>query len=458
MKISRTNFPNSKQFSNYNVQFSNRTLDMTKAPVLFDLLPDVAKLPRHELRPELMDLSRFQRFLDRVGNPERGLPVIHVGGSKGKGSTAALIAGGLIALGKRVGVFISPYLHSPTQSIFLNGRAIEDSAFEQYLERYESILKTLPPTELISQFELLTALALQYFHDQDVDFAVMEVGLGGRLDATNAVESPVVSVITPIEKEHTELLGNSIASISYEKFGIIREKTPFVVAPQSDSFVLDFARSVSLQKRAPCVLVGSKYRASILHRSTEGYSFRLETPSRLIPKVTLALLGDHQVDNATTAWAVLDQLLPEFDPVKVADVWANLTLPGRFELTVKEGREVVLDGAHTINSAKGLRKTLDQLYGGEPITFILSFLDDKSVEGFVQHLVRWGDAVVLTQVDHPRALPARVIEERFHTVWPRDRITTAITNNVRVAWQKACKLAGRGPICVSGSFKLIEGI
>lgn len=431
---------------------------MTTASALFDLLPDVAKMPRHQLRPELMNLTNLQRFLDRVGNPERGLPVIHVAGSKGKGSTAALIAGGLIALGKRVGVFMSPYLHSPTEGIFLNGRPIDDAAFEQYLERYEPTLRALPPSETLQRFELMVLIALQYFHDEDVDFAVMEVGVGGRLDATNVVESPVISVITPIEKEHVELLGNSIASISYEKFGIVREETPFVVSTQPDSFVLDFARSVSLQKRAPCVLVGSKYRASILQRSTEGYSFRLETPSRLIPKVTLALLGDHQVDNAVTAWCVLDQLLPEFDPAKVTDVWANLTLPGRFEFRVKEGREVILDAAHTINSAKGLRKTLDQLYGGEPITFVLSFLDDKNVEGFVQHLIRWGDAVVLTQVDHPRALPARVIEERFHTVWPRDRLTTAITNNVRVAWQKACKLAGRGPICVSGSFKLIEGM
>jgi dihydrofolate synthase/folylpolyglutamate synthase len=421
----------------------------------FHRLPAYDRLKSSELRDEMFDLARFKRFLDRAGNPEKGLPVIHVTGSKGKGSTSALIAGGLMALGKRIGVFMSPYLFHPTESIFVQGRPLNKAVFDRMMKGYYPLLESLSAKDQITSFELLTTMALQHFHDEDVDFAIMETGLGGLKDATNVVESPVVSVICPIEKEHTQILGNSITSIAFEKLGIVREDTPVVVARQSD-FVTDFARTQCLQKKAPCIITKTKYKASVLDRTTQGFSFRLETPTREIPRIHLSLLGDHQVENAATAWAVLDQLLPGFDPQPVIDVWKNMTLSGRFEFTSRGQQELILDGAHTPESAKALRKTLDQLYGGEPITFILAFMEDKDVEGFIKSLVRWGDTVVLTQMDHPRIMPARMIEQRIREIWPEDRLTTALTNNVRIAWQKAQKLAGRGPICATGSFKLVE--
>lgn len=424
---------------------------------IFDRLPAFDRLKRSELSMDSFDLSRFQNFLDRIGNPEKGLPVIHVAGSKGKGSTVALTAAGLMALGKRVGVFMSPYLYDPTESIFVDGRAINRAVFDKWMVDHEPLLTSLAPAEQLTSFEVLTSMALQYFHTEDVDFAVMEVGLGGRLDATNVVESPVVSVICPIEKEHTDLLGNSLTSIAYEKLGIVREDTPVLLGEQ-DPFVLDFARTVCLQKGTRAMVVPSLYQASVLTRSTEGYSFRLHSPSRDVARVSLALLGDHQIGNALNAWAVLDLLLPGFEPSTVLDVWAHLTLPGRFEFRAREGREVVLDAAHTPASARALRRTFDQLYGNEPITFIVSFLEDKDVEGIFKNLLRPGDAVVVTQLEHPRALPARTIEERLRRVFAEEVVMSALTNNVRIAWQKACRLAGRGPICITGSFKLIESV
>ncbi len=416
-----------------------------------------AQGPMAQGQEDFFDLSRFQRFLDLVGNPEKGLPVIHVAGSKGKGSTCALIAAGLQSLDKRVGVFMSPYLNEPTEAIFVDGSPMKREVFDELFERYSKVIERLAPTNFVTSFEVLTCMALQHFHDEDVDFAILETGLGGRLDATNVVESPILSVICPIEKEHTDILGNSITSIAYEKLGIVRKETPVVISHQADPMILDFARTACLQKKAPAIVVPNRYESTVLERTADAYSFRLTTPTRQIPRVKLALLGDHQIQNSMTAWAALDELLPEFDPSPVLDVWGHLTLPGRFEYRIQGGKEVILDGAHTPESAAALRNTLGEIYGSEPITFILAFLKDKDVTGFVHKLCRYGDAVVLTQVNHPRALPARIVQEKIKDQLAHQGITFAITNNMRIAWQKAGKLAGRSPICVTGSFKLVEG-
>ncbi len=425
---------------------------------LFHRLPSFDRMPPSSLEDDFFDLARFQRFLDEVGNPEKGLPVIHITGSKGKGSTAALIASGLQALGKRVGAFMSPYLHEPTESIFVDGAAMTAKTFDTLMERYRPTLDSLRPRDFVTSFEVLTAMALQHFHDEDVDFAVMETGLGGRLDATNVVESPILSIICPIEKEHSSVLGNSTTSIAYEKLGIVREETAVVIAHQSDPMIADFAKTVCMQKRSTPISVAGQYESSILERSVEGYAFRLTTPTRTIPRVKLSLLGEHQVRNAMTAWAALDHLLPDFESDPVLDVWEFLTLPARLEYRIRDGREVILDGAHTPESAQALRKTLEEIYGAEPITFIVAFLKDKDIDGFMRHLVRYGDAVVLTQVDHPRCLPAREAQKRMKDMMSRYGVTCAITNNVRIAWQKACKLSKRSPVCVTGSFKLIEQV
>lgn len=407
---------------------------------------------------ESFQLTRFQKFLDKVGNPEKGLPVIHVTGSKGKGSTVALIGAALQMLGKRVGVFMSPYLRHPTESIFVNGEPLAPEIFSRFMSQYAPILNRLLPDEQITSFEVLTTIALQHFHDYDVDFAILETGLGGRLDATNVIESPVISVIGSIEKEHTDLLGNSMASIAYEKLGIVREETPVILAPQQDPFVTDFVRTFCREKQVPLLSVNSAYEPSVLSRSSESYAFRLQTPTRVIPSISLALLGDHQILNAMTAWAVLDQLMPDFPTEPVLEVWAQLGLPGRFEIRVDlTERNCILDGAHTPVSARMLRRTLDQLYGSHSLTFVLAFLNDKHVEAFLHELIRPGDAVVITQVNHPRALPARVVEQRLRQVFPNsDEVCVVITNNLRIAQQKAYKLKSNGPICFTGSFKLIE--
>jgi len=420
---------------------------------LFQQLPSFDRLKASEFSDEMFDLKRFQRFLNQIGNPERGLPVIHIVGSKGKGSTAALIASALQSLDKKVGAFLSPYIGHPTESIFVNGRAMNTAIFDRMMNEFQGLVETYP----VTSFEVLTAMALCHFHEQNVDFVVMEAGLGGLNDATNVVESPIATVVCPIEKEHTNVLGNSIASIAYEKLGVIRDETPVILAPQ-DVFVDDFAKTACMQKKAPCLPVNTSYDVSILERNWDGYSFRLGTPSRNIPRINLALLGDHQVMNAVTAWGVLDTLLPGFDPEPVLNVWSGLTLSGRLEPRVRDGRDFILDGAHTPSSAKALRRTLDQVFGTLPITFILAFFEDKNVEAFAHELLRVGDAVVLTQVNHPRALPAREIEARLRNLWTPDQLSLSLTNNPRIAWQKACKLAGRGPICVTGSFSLMGKI
>lgn len=422
----------------------------------FHQLKALDRTPIAEVRADtFFDLARFQRFLDRVGNPEKGLPVIHIAGSKGKGSTAVLLGAALQALGKRTGIFISPYLKEPTESIFMNGEAISKETFATLLQSNLDVMAKGEARDFITSFEMLTVIALQFFHEQDVDFAVVETGMGGRLDATNVIESPILSVICPIEKEHSKLLGNSLTSIAYEKLGIVREETPVVLAHQ-DHFILEFARSVCMQKHSPFLSVTGNYEAAILSRSLNGSTFRLKTPKRTFPKIPMGLLGDHQVNNAITAMAALEQLFPDFDEKPIFDLWQRVRLPGRFELKRLEGRDVILDGAHTMESARALRRTLDQLYPNRSMTFLLAFLEDKDIEGFGRTLLRPGDTVIVTQVDHPRHMPARLAEERIRMIFPQNQGICALTNNLRIAWQKALKMGRSNPIVITGSFKLLE--
>ncbi|HYN88535.1 MAG TPA: Mur ligase family protein, partial [Ardenticatenaceae bacterium] len=297
-------------------------------------------------------LDRFRDFLSRLGNPEQAILAVHIAGSKGKGSTSAMIEAVLRAAGYRVGFYTSPHLHTPLERIRIGGQMIPEDEFAALVARLRPVAGSL---DEVTTFEFLTALGFVYFAEQKVDVAVIEVGLGGRLDATNLV-NPLVAVITPISLEHTKVLGGTIEEIALEKAGIIKPGIPVVSAPQTET-----ARAVLLQTAAECnapiILVGKHWSWTRGVQSAEAQRFSVEFhpsgrpaasaneaalrreagPDVLFRYVDLAipLLGLHQLDNATTGIAALELLKQRGFPTSVAALrraLAGVEWPARVEL------------------------------------------------------------------------------------------------------------------------------
>ena len=257
----------------------------------------------------IFDLGRMEAFLDRLGNPQRASKTIHIAGTKGKGSTAALCDAALRAAGYRTGFYSSPHLHSFRERIRINSKPISEAGFSRLVEQLWSAQEWIGQhTELgnITLFEFMTGMAFQCFADNQSDFQVIEVGLGGRLDATNVLDSDVC-VITPISRDHTAILGDSIAEIASEKAGIIKPGRPVVIAPQVPE-----ARNVILEtcreRSATPIQVGKDVTWKAGASSIEGQDFIVKGLSGEY-QLRLPLLGKHQLDNAASAMAALESFI-----------------------------------------------------------------------------------------------------------------------------------------------------
>jgi dihydrofolate synthase / folylpolyglutamate synthase len=349
------------------------------------------------------DLGRMAALMDLLGNPHRQYPVIHVAGTKGKGSTAALIASCLQTAGYRVGLFTSPHLQEYTERIQVNGKPISPEAF---VELVDFIKPYVAQVEQITTFEITTALGLLYFAREIVNAAVVEVGLGGRLDATNIVD-PLVAVITSLSMDHMAVLGDTLPKIAAEKAGIIKPGRPVVLAPQREE-----ARQVivetATERASQLVEVGQAFHFAPESHSLDGQTFSVwkenETPARL----TIPLLGLHQVENAATAYTALQVAGTLGLSVSDADIrrgFENVSWPGRFEVLRREP-PLVVDSAHNRDSALRLRQTLDDYFPGRPLVLIFGASEDKDVNGILTELAPRMTHLVATQSVHPRAMPA----------------------------------------------------
>lgn len=409
-------------------------------------------LVNYETRPpetrEPYTLDRFRVFLARLGNPHEGLAAVHVAGSKGKGSTAAMIEAVLRAAGYRVGFYTSPHLHDPRERIRLDGRMIPEEEFIALVERFRPIADALGN---VTTFEFLTAMGFVYFVEQGVDLAVIEVGLGGRLDATNVIH-PLVSVITPISLEHTQILGATIEEIAAEKGGIIKPGVPFVSAPQPPAAVEVLGR-IAHERAAPWTRVGLDWTWERTGLTLDEQTFAVEEhpcgrPSGngtsdmahseavcgelpfAVPYTDLRipLLGTHQLVNATTAIAALETLKARGFPTSVAALRRGLAAvrwPARIEI-LSRAPLVVVDGAHNDASAKALVETLLELRAAGLIHWrrlhlVFGIMRDKDPAAVLAPLLV-GDSVggalqvtdlALAQAHHPRALPADELEGRL---------------------------------------------
>lgn len=355
------------------------------------------------------NLERTRQVLAALDNPHRVLRFVHVAGSKGKGSTAANIEAVLRASGLRTGFYTSPHLHTFRERIRVDGQLISPKEVVWLLGRCKPAIEAVPG---ITTFEIMTVLALLHFARQGVDWVVLEVGLGGRLDATNVV-TPAVSVITPISLEHTALLGDTLADIAREKAGIIKPGVPVVIAPQKPEAQAVFD-AVARSQAAPLIQVGADWTWQSVSNRVSGQLFSVRSEgspwdAEDLEGLYTPLLGSHQLSNATTAIAACAALVAQRAPITgstLRDGLAHVVWPGRLEVLTGPApgrRTLVLDSAHTDASAQLLHSALAAYFPARPVTLVLGVSNDKDAAGILAALLPDVQRLIVTRSRHPRA-------------------------------------------------------
>jgi dihydrofolate synthase/folylpolyglutamate synthase len=350
-------------------------------------------------------LERMRTLLSALGSPESGQRIVHVAGTNGKGSTCAMIASALREAGLRTGLNTSPHLIEPTERIQVDSCSISPQEFEAAFELVHAAAESLLDANLIddhpSYFETVTAMALCVFRER-CDISVLEVGLGGRLDATNVV-SPQLTIVTPIAFDHEAFLGNTVEAIASEKAGILKPGVPVVVAcqlPEAERVVL--ARATELD--CPTVLAG-EHAVSNVAASAEKSSFVLDGESYECP-----LPGRHQIDNAVTAILASKVLGIAVETIKRG--LGRTRWPGRLEY-LSRGPDFVLDGAHNPAGARAFAEYIKEFRGGRPVWLIYGAMRDKAIDEVTAELFPLADKLILTKPDFPRALRPEAILKTF---------------------------------------------
>ncbi|MBC3795904.1 bifunctional folylpolyglutamate synthase/dihydrofolate synthase [Acetobacterium tundrae] len=363
-----------------------------------------------------LGLESMKNLLAEMGNPQDKLKFIHVAGTNGKGSTSAMIAATLKNAGYNTGLFTSPFLEKFNERIQLNNVPIDDeslvAATSFVKERIEVLLAQGEPHP--TEFEMVTAVGLQYFYEKRTDIVVLEVGLGGRLDATNIIKDPVAVVIMSISLDHTDYLGETVAEVAFEKASIIKEGSDVVVYPQDPEalkVILDFAKS----KNASVILADPK---DISIESFDGHSQTLKYLGDHLDLDTfqLKLLGSHQSLNCLTALEVIALLIKKgyhinSDHIKAA--LSAVTFPGRFEIFL-ESPVVLIDGAHNSNGIQAFVKNMNQYFPGKTINLYFGMLADKDIEVSLSFLVPIATTIHTLTPNSDRAMPAETMAALIH--------------------------------------------
>jgi dihydrofolate synthase/folylpolyglutamate synthase len=366
-------------------------------------LVDYEKRRIERYSPREFKIERVQELLEVLGNPQDKYPTLHIAGTKGKGSVSAMMAMCARVGGLRTGLYTSPHLHTYRERIQLNGKPITRSALAALVEEVKPVVDARPA---LTTFEVATALAFLYFERQKVDLAVMEVGLGGRLDATNVI-TPEISIITSLSLDHTYLLGNTLAEIAREKGGIIKSGVPVVSAPQKQE-AISVLEEIVAEKHAPFTVVGRDWQWEEGQRLTDKQSFtvRSQDGSPFDGEYELALLGNFQLENAAVAVAstavLAERGLQWANPATIKKALKKVSWPGRMEI-LNKSLPLIVDCAHNPYSAEKLVESLKTWFPGKHWVLIFGASNDKDIDGMLQALLPISQNVIVTRSYHPRA-------------------------------------------------------
>jgi len=372
-----------------------------------------------------LGLETMQYLLRLMGDPQRSLRFIHIAGTNGKGSVAAMLHAVLSKAGYRTGLYTSPHLVSFCERFQIDGQPIAEADVVRLVEQLRPFLETVathPEFHAPTFFEAVTAMALQHFYEQKVDVVVWETGLGGRLDATNVV-TPLASVVTNIAFDHTQYLGETLSEITGEKCGIVKPGVPVVTAATSEE-VLRVIRGTTIAQGCPLTIVGQDVHATRLSEDEQGQRVELTGTRQNYGPVTIPLLGGHQTINCATAIAALEASGLPVTPQRVCEGLLQTTWPGRFQI-VNRDPTVVLDGAHNAAAAERLAATLRERCAGQKLTLILGVLRDKNYDQMCQILAPLAERILCVPVKSERTCDPDQLARWCMAANPRLKITVA---------------------------------
>ena len=392
--------------------------------------------------PTDLKLERMRALLSNLGDPQNRLRIVHITGTKGKGSVAAMLAATLRAAGYRVGLFTSPHLVRVEERIQVDGVPIREA---ELAARMTELAPLVDPASTF--FEIATAIGFQHFLYRNVDIAIVEVGLGGRFDSTN-VCTPLVTVITSIGLDHTAQLGETLEEIAFQKAGILKPNIP-TVSGVTQPAPLAVIRNVAAENASRIVQLERD-----IHYRYEGTKVSVVTPARHYPAFALKLLGEHQAANAAIAVGVIERLkacgltIPDS---AIAHGFANVDWPARIEV-VRLRPAVIVDCAHNVPSAEALAKTLRVAFpNAKRRTVLFAVSSDKNYEAILEVLVKEFDQIVLTKYgNNPRCVPPEKLVEVLARIAPEMR--PSVYQNATAAWEATlAEAAADDLICIAGS-------
>ena len=418
---------------------------------------DYERMLRVRYNSDTFSLDRMRSLLKKLGNPHEKLRTVHIAGTKGKGSTATMLAQMLQACGYRVGLYVSPHISEIRERITINGDKITQAALARLTTQAEPFIDKMAKDKP-TFFEIFTALAFTHFANEKVDIAVVECGLGGRLDSTNVLKPSVVG-LTSISLDHTRQLGNTIYKIASEKAGVLKSDIPAVSVPQPPE-AKRALRKVARESHAPLFFTGEDIEFSYRVESSrrEGCHTRicLTTPRSRFEHLPVPLQGEHQALNCGLALALLDQLKAQgmkIDDEQAIAGLAGVYVPGRMEMAWHDPR-ILLDGAHNPASIEALIRAIGQHIPYDSMVMIFGCAADKDLPGMIDQIAKGADKVIFTRASgnaratEPREL-AEMYEERSGRV---AQTTSSLDEALRTARSAVTK---EDLIVVCGSFYLV---
>jgi dihydrofolate synthase/folylpolyglutamate synthase len=408
-----------------------------------------------QFSPEQFDLARMHALAHALGDPHLDYPLIHVAGTKGKGSTCAFTASILQAAGYRTGLYTSPHLDDFAERIQVDGQPISHADLVMLIDEMRPVIESIPR---LTTFEIATGLAFLYFSRQGVSAAVIEVGLGGRLDATNIVH-PLVTAITSISYDHTAVLGKTLSAIAGEKGGIIKSGVPLILAPQREE-ARQRLLQIAMERNAPLVEVGKDLQFSIGTRSLASQRLRVwRQDSQPSLELEIPLLGSHQVENAAIAVAVCQAARQAGLTIPDSAIVSGLAAtrwPGRFEI-LQHSPLLVLDCAHNRDSAEKLHQALTDYFPGAQVCMIFGASEDKDIEGMLAELSPILNKVIVVKSFHPRAADPQAILDHLSPLHIPVEVIPDVADALAHALAEATLDPAQPLVLVTGSIFVVAG-
>ena len=409
----------------------------------------LARAPEHDLEP---DLERISAVMELLGDPQRSFPVIHLTGTNGKTSTTRIVEALLLELGLRTGRFTSPHLHSMRERIALTGQPISE---EKFLAAYDDVIPFVEMVDArsaadggprMTYFEVLVAVAYAAFADAPVDVAIVEVGMGGRWDATNVADG-TVAVVTPVDLDHQHFLGDTVEQIAEEKAGIVKRGAVVVSALQPHPTVLEVLHEHAEAAGARLVVEGVDFGYRSMEVAVGGQQFSMQGLAGEYDELFLPLFGPHQLQNAVTAVAAVEAFVgggeQRLDPEVVRAALARVASPGRLEI-VRRSPTVVVDAAHNPAGALALRNAIEQSFNFARLVGVVAILKDKNATEMLEILEPVLDHVVVTRTTSPRAMSTTELGEIAADIFGEHRVT--VVEDLPDALDVAAGLADEGGV------------